>query len=519
MQWSEYQSEIFRWIEDSNESLIVEAVAGSGKTTTIVEAIKHVPSEKSVVFLAFNKSIAEELKRRVTQPNAKCMTLHALGLTAWKQFLAWDAQSLRIDGKKVREIIDEMELPYGEWTKEMTKLVGLAKGGGIVPLALEGKYRGLVEDSDDLWADLMDNYDLDPEQVDLTLVREVLTRSIEKSKEVIDFDDMLYMPVIAGAPFQKTDVVFLDEAQDVNGIQAEIVGRMLGPESRVVAVGDPHQAIYGFRGALSDSMHQIGKRFHCVALPLSVSYRCPKSVVKKAREWVGHILAFEESQEGLVEEAGDWRVGDFQPGDAVLCRNARPVVSLCFLLIRNKVAARVVGRDIGQGLVSLVNKMKARSIADLDERLRLYRDREVARAKGNQAKIGALDDKLDTIRVFMDEAGPHAGIGTLIQSIEGLFGEQADMRGMVTCSTVHKAKGMEWDRVFVLDADLYMPSRWAKQAWEHQQERNLQYVAATRAKRELRYVSTEGLTYLLERERGKDARAQTHEAETEVGGQ
>ena len=493
MEWSAYQSDIFRWIEESRDSLIIEAVAGSGKTTTIVEAIKHVPPEQSVVFLAFNKSIAEELKRRVTQPNAKCMTLHSLGLSAWKQALTWDAQGLNIDGKKIRNIIDEMELEWGKWTKEMTKLVGLAKGGGIVPKGLEVKYSGLVEDSEDVWEDLMELYDIDPDQVDLGLVREVLTRSIEQAREVIDFDDMLYMPVIAGAEFQKADVVFLDEAQDVNGIQAEIVSRMLLPESRVVAVGDPNQAIYGFRGALSDSMHQIGRRFHCTSLPLSVSYRCPKSVVAKAREWVSHILPHEDSIEGIVEDAGDWRVGDFRPGDAILCRNARPVVAIAFLLIRNKVAARVVGRDIGQGLVSLINKMKASTILDLDERLSKYRKREVERAKGKEAKIGALDDKLDTIRVFMDEAGPHAGIGTLIQSIEGLFGDGADMRGMVTCSTVHKAKGMEWDRVFVLDADTLMPSRWARQAWEMQQEDNLCYVAATRAKKELRYVSSEGL--------------------------
>src|SRR5205807_10507849 len=131
----------------------------------------------------------------------------------------------------------------------------------------------------------------------------------------------------------------------------------------------------------------------------------------------------------------------------------------------------------------LVEKMKARSLVDLDSRLALYREREVKRAKGSASKIAALDDKLDTIRVFMDEAGPHAGIGTLIQSIEALFGDGSDMRGMVTCSSCHKAKGLEFDRVFVLDADLYMPSRWAQQPWEIQQEKNIQYVAATRAKR------------------------------------
>jgi superfamily I DNA/RNA helicase len=497
MEWSSYQKEIFEWIERSSDSLIIEAVAGSGKTTTIVEAIKHVPSSQSVIFLAFNKSIADELRRRVTQPNARCMTLHSLGLTAWKQHLQWDAGELEIDGGKTRAIVDELKLEYGEWTKEMTKLVGLAKGGGLTPKELVAAGFGtLLLDSQETWDELMDRYDIDFEQVDLDLVREVLAIGIQKAREVIDFDDMLYMPVIAGSQFEKVDVVFLDEAQDVNNIQAEIVSRMLHTQSRVVAVGDPHQAIYGFRGAMQDSMEQLGKRFHCTQLPLSVSYRCPKGVVTRAREWVSHILASESAIDGLVEHCPEWNVKDFLPGDAILCRNARPVVAVAFHLIRNKVAARVVGRDIGQGLVALVNKMKARTIADLDARLSLYRAREVGRLqgqKGSQGKIAALDDKLETVRVFMEEAGPHAGIGTLIASIESLFGESQEMRGMVTCSTVHKSKGLEFERVFVLDAGELMPSRWARQEWELQQEFNLCYVAATRAKRELRYISSEGL--------------------------
>jgi superfamily I DNA/RNA helicase len=419
--------------------------------------------------------------------------LHALGLSAWKQHLAWDAQNLEVDGRKVHKIVDEMELPWGRWTKDMTRLVDLAKGGGLVPRGLEGQYEGLAMDSEDNWEDTMEIYDIDPDEVDLELVREVLRRSIAQSREVIDFNDMLYMPVIARAEFLKTDVVFLDEAQDVNGIQAEIVDRMRHSETRVIAVGDPNQAIYGFRGALSDSMSQLQHRFHCRPLPLSVSYRCPRAVVKQARQWVSHILSHENALEGLVDHAADWPVGSFQPGDAILCRNSAPVITIAFLLIRNKIAAKVVGRDIGQGLVKLVEKMKARTIVDLEERLVVYRAREAARAKGKEAKIAALDDKLETIRVFMDEAGPHAGIGTLIANIEALFGEGQDMRGMVTCSTVHKSKGLEFERVFILDADLYMPSKWARQPWERQQENNLCYVAATRAKRELRYISSDGL--------------------------
>jgi ATP-dependent DNA helicase UvrD/PcrA len=506
MEWSKYQTDIFEAVAGSRDSLIIEACAGSGKTTTIVEAIKHVPSDQSVAFLAFNKSIADELKRRVTQPNARCMTLHSVGLTAWKQYLAWDANDLEIDGKKTHGIIDGMQLAYGLWTTDMTKCVSLAKGAGIVPHGFPGA-RGLVADDADTWDDLMDLYNLDPDQVDLDLVRQVLITGINDARKVVDFDDMLYMPIVSGVPFDKSDVVFLDEAQDVNGIQAEIVSRMLGRDSRVIVVGDSRQSVYGFRGALSDSMEQLGDRFHCRRLPLTISYRCPKRVVEKAHEWVSHIESHDSAPDGLVGY-GDWNLKDFLPGDAILCRNARPVVEAAFLLIRNKIPAKVAGRDIGQGLVKLVEKMKARTIGDLAERLQKYRAREVCRLtakKGSDSKIALLDDKLDTLNVFMEEAGPHAGIGTLIAAINSLFGDNGGMSGAVHCSTVHKSKGLEFDRVFVLDADLYMPSRWAKQDWELTQEFNLMYVAATRAKRELRYVTSEGLRASLEQEQAKAA--------------
>jgi superfamily I DNA/RNA helicase len=101
----------------------------------------------------------------------------------------------------------------------------------------------------------------------------------------IDFDDMLWLPVILGHKFSTLDWLFVDEAQDTNDIQIEILERSLGHSSRFVAVGDPHQAIYGFRGANSDALDKIVARFACRTLPLSVSYRCSKAVVAEAQKF------------------------------------------------------------------------------------------------------------------------------------------------------------------------------------------------------------------------------------------
>ena len=137
----------------------------------------------------------------------------------------------------------------------------------------------------------------------------VLKTSTEQL-DVIDFDDMLYLAVKLNARFDPVDWLFVDEAQDTNGIQVEIMSRLQKAEqyvrngdeetsvtsygapprfqssTRIIAVGDPHQAIYGFRGADSNAMTSIAGRFNAVILPLSVSYRCPKAVVREAQKYL-----------------------------------------------------------------------------------------------------------------------------------------------------------------------------------------------------------------------------------------
>lgn len=496
MNWSEYQLSIFEAVEKTNDSLLIEAVAGSGKTTTIVEAIKHVPRTQSVAFLAFNKSIADELGRRITSPNAVCKTLHAMGFAAWRDFLGGKSFDCKVDNVKTRMIVKDRlnTLDRVRYGAEMGKLISIAKGSGIVPSQCEEHYLGISPDDDEAWEDLISFYDLERDGCSLEVVREVLAYSIDISSVLIDYDDMLYMPIIVGARMQKFDVVFLDEAQDVNGIQVEMVSRMLKPTSRVIAVGDRHQAIYGFRGALSNSMEHIADRFKCRSLPLSVSYRCPKSIVKKAQTFVSHIQHHESAPEGIVTEyPSTWPLENFLPTDAILCRNSRPLIGAAFHLIRHKISCKVLGRDIGQGLIKIVKKMKARNIIELIRKLNAYRIVEIqkARARDDEAKVAALEDKLDTIHVFIDEEGPESSVDALIASIESLFSDQSE--GRLTLSTVHKAKGLEWERVFILDAHFLMPSRYAKKPWQREQEINLQYVAATRGKRELFYISSESL--------------------------
>jgi len=260
-------------------NIIVDAKAGSGKTTTIVEGMRYIPREPNlltpplVVFLAFNKSIADTLGRKCP-PGVICSTFHSLGFRALKSS-GLVKPSVKVDSRKCMKLvwnaINDRDDPD---TRNICKLVSLAKS---VPCD--------VSEID--FDETCYHHDIILERAEraYNIVRAVVEVSL-RDTDVIDFDDMLYMPVMFNISFQHYHYVFVDEAQDTNSLQLEIVSRLLGPRSRLIAVGDPHQAIYGFRGANADSMSRITQRFQCKTFPLSVSYRCPKAVVREAQRYL-----------------------------------------------------------------------------------------------------------------------------------------------------------------------------------------------------------------------------------------
>lgn len=493
---SRYQKAIFDFIaNETTDSGIIEAVAGSGKTTTIIESLKFIRKDLQVLFLAFNKAIAEELKTRVPA-NVKAATFHSVGFGAWMQTNR--GKKINVDSNKVRNLcrdwIAEKEL--GIYMAFVMKMVGLAKGFGI---------GYLIPDTLSSWLDLMDHFDVTlntdrhnghhgsrekvSEERGIELARMILQKSIEDAEHTIDFDDMLYMPLIRDCRFWKYDFVFVDEAQDTNGVQMALLKRMLKPGGRLIAVGDPHQAIYGFRGADSEAMNRIQEDFGCKTLPLSVSYRCPQAVVKAAQEFVHHIECFNKAPEGLVENLKEYDPKKLTNTDAILCRVTAPLVEAAYGLIKKKIACRILGRDIGVGLENLIKQMKAKDIDHLEERLDAYMGREIAKltSKGKEDKAQAVDDKVTTLKTIISHLDEeNRTIQGLIGVIQQLFTD--NNKGLLTLATIHKAKGLEWQRVFILGRGKYMPSCWARKEWQKQQENNLIYVAYTRAKLELYFL-------------------------------
>jgi superfamily I DNA/RNA helicase len=493
--WSPQQEAFISWAQDGRGSCVLEAVAGSGKTTTVLAAALKMKGTTAIV--AFNKSIANEIVEKledlgVSWQQVKGGTVHSFGFAAYRKF----RPGVRVDDKKVVTAVDAAALS-SQFLKyhgsKVVRLVGLAKQAAIGVL-------GAIDD-DSLWYDIIEHHDImdtrerDGDQAPPCSEKDLIENAryfllwSNHELDTIDFNDMIYLPLLLKLRFFQYDNVFIDEAQDTNPARRALARAILKKGGRLIAVGDRHQAIYGFTGADNDSLEQIKRDFNAIEMPLTVTYRCPKAVVSFARQWVDHIEAHDTAPEGQVTSM-DQAYFDSLPASeltadtAILCRLNKPLVRTAFALIRRKVACKVEGRDIGQGLKKLATRWKVTTLENLEDRLEKYLDAETTKllAKKQEAKLAQVEDQVETLRVIMDQCRSEQkyGMVDLLDWIDSLFAD--DVRGVLTLSSIHKSKGREWERVLWLNRESTCPSPWARQQWQMDQEVNLMYVAATRAK-------------------------------------
>ena len=490
---SEQQIAIVDWVKNGKGNAIIEAVAGAGKTFTLVEILKYM---SGWVFLgAYNNRMGYELKEKTKGMNkVKAGTFHSAGFSAFR----YRYKDVQVDNNKVRDIADgfAMEDENLEPLRAFAiHIVGLAKDTGI----------GFFNQIDDMdpWYALVDKFDLLddlPEHCSLedgiAFAQRILKFS-NKNLQIIDFADMIYLTLLLNIRMLQSDWVLIDEAQDTNPTRRALAKKMLKPGGRLIAVGDPHQAIFGFTGADNDALDQIRKEFGAITLPLTYTFRCPKKVVDHAKQWVSHIESHPNNPEGEVIHAeydkvfGKDSEYTFTPDDAIICRLNAPIVSLAFTLIRNGVACRIEGRDIGTQLVNLARKWKVKKLDTLRDRLEKYKDREIqkAMAQGKEQKAASIDDRVNCLFVLIERAEEkQLDVAGLIDMITEMFSDSTDKNvdpNLLTLSSIHKFKGLERKRIFWLGRANYQPSPFARQAWQMEQEVNLMYVAATRAQETL----------------------------------
>jgi DNA helicase-2/ATP-dependent DNA helicase PcrA len=298
----------------------------------------------------------------------------------------------------------------------------------------------------------------------------------------IDFDDQIWLPIIHNLPLMQFDFVFVDETQDLNAAQFELVFKAVNKNGSIIAVGDANQSIYGFRGADTEAMENMTKRANAKVLPLSICYRCPASHIALAQKYVSTIEPSPYAKEGTIRKIKEEELQDYiQKGDLVLCRYNAPLVKPCFKLVRNGIKATIRGRDIGEGLILKVRKTKGTKITEFLSNLK----KDVMKEKANLESIGksteALNDKYDTLVVLSEDCN---NTDELIQKINNIFSDKFEG---VVFSSMHKAKGLEANSIFILKFSL-CPSQYAKTDKEQIQEKNLQYIAVTRSKDILTFI-------------------------------
>ncbi len=521
------QSLIGDFVATSSRNLCINAAAGTGKTTTECWLVREkIPNrtQKSVLMLSFSKAIVTTLVDRLP-PDVQAKTFNALGHGVLQTRIG---KRLNVKSDKSRTLLkdmlkwEDMEL----YANFVTRLVGLAKNVGIGPLVpdLPAEWFGLITK----FGLTLDSGDADESRA-VELARQLLAVSVAAARDsgFVDFDDQLYLPVLWNLQFQKFNYILVDEAQDTNAIQREMVKRLLAPgqvcpecngdggvseeayggptseelpykcptcngsgrvnTGRLIIAGDASQAIYGFRGADTDSMTRFCGEFQMEELTLSVSRRCSKAVVCRAQRYsTTRISAHEDNPNGSDKTLDNYTKDLFTPTAAILCRNTAPLIAFAFGLIGKGVGCKILGREIGTGLVTLIKSCKCSDIKELETKLITRRNREVAKARARESEsaVAAIEDKYDCLNIFLQHADT---VEELCSEILELFDESR--RGLLTLATIHKAKGLEWEVVFPLDFNL-LPSRWVKTSDQHQQERNLQYVCVTRAKRDLNFITS-----------------------------
>jgi superfamily I DNA/RNA helicase len=326
-----------------------------------------------------------------------------------------------------------------------------------------------------------------------SVVYSLLEIAYNLEDSTIDFTDMIVLPCMHNGIkkcIRKYDVIFVDECQDLSQEKQVLLKNSIKYKGRFIAVGDENQSITGYAGSDCDSFSKMKELAKGKEFPLSVCYRCGKKIINLAKEIVPAIEPYEENKDGEIKVVKD--LTDVKPGDVILSRKSAPTISLCLKFIANGIPAKVKGRDMLEGLKKLVEKSKATNFEGLYQ----YLDKEYKKVikkitnRGDKEPENAIQaitfrDKIECIKSIAESCNEFSDMGN---KLDTLFSDYTDGR-FVMLSTIHKAKGLEWDRVFIiLPKDI--PLKWkSQQEWEYQQEINLKYVAITRAKKELFFVN------------------------------
>lgn len=479
------QEAIWDVLLNTDKHVIVEAVAGSGKTFVLTQYAMRERHAK-IGLTAFNKHIATELTQRMGgQSNVECMTYHSLGYKAVRNGLRGKVQ---VDQYKVLSMLDNISLPVKQAQEKVAKY-------RISSMVSYAKTYGHGPDVDrEVLEKIADRHDVDLNGLN-ELVMDYTPKILKKCMQMtatIDFDDMVWLPVVLGLAVPKYDVLCVDEYQDTGVTQQWLAVR---GGVRVCAVGDPRQAIYSFRGCDGTGFDKLRMELpDVVTLPLTLTRRCPKSHVELAQIIVPKIQALEHAPDGVVRVTPDLdtAINEMRPGDLCVCRVNAELVGTAYKLLKRGVKAVVRGRDIGAGMTKLIDAAVKRcaevtpTLPDAMQEAGAITNEVVSKflvmpnGRGEMRAANA-QDKYECLGELSENCKTVSELRSVIERLFSEFEDDGTPKNAVVLGTVHRTKGLEANRVFVLRPDL-IPHPMAKKKEDQHAELNLLYVACTRAK-------------------------------------
>ncbi len=521
--------------------LAILAPAGSGKTRALTRRIAWQAGQDNldanhVLAVTFTRKAAGELRSRLNRLGvrgaATAGTFHAVALAQLRRRHA-DL------GTQMPAILDRKARILGPL---LGGLRGSALAVAINELASEIEWAKARRLSPDAYVEQVQRIGREtPRPADEVAGIYLRYEREKKRRGLVDFDDLItdcrialaQDPKFAAAQRWRFRHLFVDEFQDVTLSQLALLRAWLGDGTDLCVVGDPDQSIYGFAGADSELLSRFGERFEGAAVVrLAVNYRSTPQIVKVARAVLPDGERAEVRAAGL--DGPDPTVTAYASdtaeargvADALLNARGRTPWSRQAVLYRVNAQSAVFEEALGRAGIPY-RVRGAGAFLDRPEVKTVLDDlRASAKAAPGRAFAEHLTDLIATAQELSEERREHidavVALGREYLAAEGSTGSvagfleylRASLKGgddgglqddAVELLTFHRAKGLEWDTVFVtgLERGLVPISHAQGSPAELAEERRLLYVALSRAERELH------VSWARERARGERTSSRT----------
>ncbi|MDO7867430.1 ATP-dependent DNA helicase UvrD2 [Nocardioides jiangxiensis] len=511
----------------------VLAGAGTGKTRAITHRIAHGVAEgvyqpTEVLAVTFTTRAAGEMRTRLRDlgaPGVQARTFHAAALRQLRYF--WPA----IHGTELPTLT---ESKLGLMAQAVRRLRIGSDQGMLRDLASEVEWAKVSNVSPDDYALVAPRRGREVNGADASTVAHVYGsyEEVKRAAGRMDMEDVLLLTAgllaederVAAQVRRQYKFFVVDEFQDVSPLQSTLLDLWLGGRDEICVVGDPAQTIYSFAGADADFLRRFPQRYEgTTKVELVRNYRSTPEVVAaangllagtssrgvdlRAQRPSGAAVRYLEYDDEVAEAEAVAAeiarlVADGTPVSeiAVLFRiNAQSEAFEDALAARNvpyviRGAARFFDRPEVRQAITLL-RGTARSEGDPDDLVGAVTGTLAGLGWSPEppAARGAARDRWESLQALVSQAEAYATehpgkLGAFVDDLDRRAAEQhAPVAGGVTLATMHAAKGLEWDAVFVCGVqEGSLPITFAKTPAEIEEERRLLYVGLTRARLHLR---------------------------------